>query len=80
MSTQLTTKEDIMSKPIIVQVTQGKHESVDYAGVKLFDTLQEAEKFMAENNTGKQKHWKNCIIVESGELMELQQPDWIKGD
>lgn len=69
-----------MSKPIIVFVTQGKHESVDYAGVKLFDTLQEAEKFMAENNIGKGKYWRDCILVNSGELMELQQPDWVKGE
>jgi len=62
-----------MSKPIIVLKKQGKHESVDYASIHLFNSLTDAQNFCAKENTGKIKHWTNARIVENGELIELEQ-------
>lgn len=60
---------------IIVLELQGKHESTDFATVRLFDSETEAEKFCAEKNTGRQKYWTVAQIVMEGEKVELGQPE-----
>lgn len=64
-----------MTTQIIVLVTEGKDDSVDYAKVVLFTDRKLAEMFVNRNNTGKIKHWKKAEIVEDGERIELYQPD-----
>lgn len=59
----------------IVLKTNGKHDSVDYASVHIFDTLNEAKDFINFVQTGKQKYWTNAILVENGEKNELKQPE-----
>lgn len=62
-----------MNKQIIVLKTRGKHESVDYASVHLFNSLTEAQNFCAKENTGRIKYWTNAQIVDDGESIELEQ-------
>ena len=59
----------------IVLVTQGKHESVDYATVRTFDDLDAANMFIKKTATGKQKYWVDATLVEDGEELELTQPE-----
>ena len=61
---------------VIVLVTKGKNESVDYAKVMLFEKKTEAIRFCADTNTGKKKYWANADILENGEEVELCQPDY----
>ncbi len=63
------------SDPIIVLVTRGKHESVDYAGVYLFDNMGDAQKFCKSKNTGKIKYWTKAEIIPNGIEIELSHPD-----
>lgn len=58
----------------IVLVTRGKHESVDYVTVKLFEEYVEAVAFCRINNTGKGKHWVNAEFVCEGTELELTPP------
>lgn len=60
----------------IVLVTEGKHETVDYVSVKVFDTMREALEFCDSKNTGKKKYWTDTTIIQSGEKIELIQPDY----
>lgn len=60
--------------PIIVLITEGKHESVDCATVRLFLTSAEAVAFCNQKNTGKQKYWTKAEILEDGERVDLMQP------
>lgn len=60
---------------IIVLVTEGKHDSVDYATVKLFEERFQAEDFCKTANTGKQKYWRSAEILRDGEQIELCQPE-----
>lgn len=61
---------------IIVLVTEGKHDSVDYVTVLTFDDNMSALKFCKANSTGKQKYWQNAEIVKSGQKVDLGQPDF----
>jgi hypothetical protein len=61
--------------PIIVLVTAGKHERVDYAKIIHFDTLSEAQDFVDVSCTGKQKHWQIAQIVNVGAFVELCPPE-----
>lgn len=58
----------------LVLVTEGKHESVDYAKVVTFASKLAALGFCEANNTGRTKYWKKAEIVEDGERVELLQP------
>jgi hypothetical protein len=60
---------------IIVLTTEGKHESVDYASVIIFQTIEDAIVFCNNFCTGKTKHWKHAEIVQDNERIELQQPE-----
>ena len=61
---------------VIVLVTEGKHESVDYAKIATFENRIAALEFCKANNTGRKKHWKKAEIIEDGEQVELCQPDY----
>ena len=61
--------------PIIVLVTAGKHERVDYAKIIHFDTLSEAQDFVNVSCTGKQKHWQIAQIINVGASVELCSPE-----
>jgi len=60
---------------ITVLVTHGKHESVDYAFIMIFDTLIEANSYVEGIRTGKCKYWTDAEILTPGEEIELMQPD-----
>jgi len=60
---------------IIVLVTRGKHESVDFAFIMMFDTTIEANSYVEGINTGKCKYWTHAEIMMPGEEIELMQPD-----
>lgn len=60
---------------VIVLVTEGKHESVDYVTVFMFDTEDEASKFCKEKSTGKQKYWIDACIVLLGDKIYLMQSE-----
>ena len=64
-----------MDDPIIVLVTKGKHESVDYASVHLFDNNKEAKDFIKSTRTGPQKHWTEAEMMVDGFEVELMQPE-----
>ena len=59
----------------IVLQTAGKHESVDYAKVYVFDLKSDAEAHISAVCTGKTKYWKHAEIVEEGQEVELMQPE-----
>lgn len=59
----------------IVLTTEGKHEAVDFAYVKLFTSMHSAQEYRDMTNTGKQKHWIKAEIVSDGEVIELTQPE-----
>lgn len=61
---------------VIVLITRGKHDSVDYAQVVLFETIGAAQTFCKEKCTGRKKYWTDAVIVRNGEEVELMQPDW----
>lgn len=61
--------------PIIVLVTDGKHESVDSASVRLFENKTDAEAFIALTCSGPKKYWTHAEIVEVGEVIEIHQPE-----
>ena len=60
---------------VIVLETSGKHESVDYATVRVFDTLEEANDYCHGVATGLVKYWTEAIVVQNGEKIELSQPE-----
>ena len=60
---------------IIVLVTTGKHESVDYAKVRLFEERFQAEEYCKQISTGKQKHWTDAVIVDDSVTVEIGQPE-----
>ena len=60
---------------IIVLVTEGKNESVDFAKVATFGNRIAALEFCKANSTGRTKYWKKAEIIEDGERVELCQPD-----
>ncbi len=62
-----------MNKTIVLE-TSGKHESVLYATVHLFETVHDARMYIASVNTGKEKYWKLAQVLESGETVYLDQP------
>ena len=58
-------------KPIIVIVARGKgREGADWIAPKLFDTKEEAEKFIESVNDLESKYWTYAEIVEDGEEIE----------
>lgn len=60
--------------PYIVLVTSGKHESVDRASVKLFDTFGDATDYIfSVTRTG--KYWTQGEIVSDGIGIELGSPE-----
>lgn len=61
---------------IIVLVTNGKHESVDYAKIRMFESTWQADEFISSVSTGKCKYWTYAQIVEEFEQVELCEPDW----
>ena len=64
-----------MEKQVIVLVTKGKHETVDYAQVMIFNTACLAEIYCKQTNTGKEKYWVKAEIVGEGKEIELCQPE-----
>jgi len=60
---------------IIVLKTSGKHESVDYAEVRLFDDRKSANVYCDMVSTGHKKYWVNAEIISEGKEIELSQPD-----
>jgi hypothetical protein len=60
---------------VIVLVTSGEHESVDYASVNLFDSESDALGFCLKQNTGPQKYWVKAEFVNQCESIELCQPE-----
>lgn len=58
----------------IVLETAGKHESVNYATIYVFQCQADAEAHIASVCTGKTKHWRNAEIVREGVEIELIQP------
>jgi len=59
----------------IVLATSGKHDSVDYASVHLFDDESDALAFCLKNNTGPKKYWVKAEVVQQGIQVELYQPE-----
>ena len=60
----------------IVLETSGKHETVDYATVRIFATREDANEHCRKVATGQVKYWTEAIIVDDGERIELSQPDY----
>lgn len=57
---------------IIVIVTSGKNESVDYVKVVLFDKFLAAHAYVeATSDTEKKKHWTTAEIVPVGRTIDL---------
>lgn len=56
---------------IFVLVTKGKHESVDCAMVRVFDTKEAAETFCQKQNDPAKKYWTKAAIVKDNVLYEL---------
>jgi len=59
---------------IIVLVTSGKGEFVDSCTVCLFDSRDQAERFIAESSTNG-KYWRKCQIVNSGHEVNNLTPN-----
>lgn len=59
----------------IVLETSGKHESVDFAKVYVFERRSDAEAHIAAVCTGRTKYWRHADIVGEGEEVELRQPE-----
>jgi len=59
----------------IVLVTHGKHDSVDYASVHLFEDSQSASDFCQTKNTGAKKYWTKAERIADGEEVELCMPE-----
>jgi hypothetical protein len=59
---------------VVVLVTEGKNENVDFATVVTLGSYAEAEEFCKANNTGAKKYWKKAEIVSDGEQIELCNP------
>lgn len=58
-------------KKIIVIVARGKgREGADWIKPKLFDTKEEAEKFIESINDLESKYWTYAEIVDDGEEIE----------
>jgi hypothetical protein len=58
-------------KPIIVIVARGKgREGADWIKPKLFNTKEEAEKFIESVNDLDSKYWTYAEIVDDGEEIE----------
>ena len=51
---------------VIVLVTSGKHESVDSCTVCIFDSREQAERYIQEWSISG-KYWRKCQIVNSGQ-------------
>jgi hypothetical protein len=63
-------------KKIVVLRTSGKHDSVYYATVVLFDAIKEADQYIAEVTTPiGSKHWVQAEIVLEKEEVELCSPE-----
>lgn len=62
---------------IVILVTQGKHDSVDYAKVVIFekDKADEANEYLKKNNTGRIKYWTKAEIMTRGDAVDLEQPE-----
>ena len=61
--------------PVIVLVTKGKRESVEFATVRLFDSVTNANAFVEEVRTGPVKHWTHAEILRDDEEVELCMPE-----
>lgn len=64
-----------MKDPVIVLVTRGKHDTVTFAKVLLYETPQLAREACQRMNTGRQKHWTSADIVQEAEEIELSRPE-----
>ena len=62
----------IIKKPIIVIVAKGKgrEEGANWITPKLFDTPEDAEKYIESVNDLESKYWTYAEIVEDGEEIE----------
>ena len=60
----------------LVLVTEGKHESVDFAKVVAFDSYLAAIEFCQATNTGRTKYWKKAELVADGVKVVLLPPDF----
>lgn len=56
---------------IIVLVTWGKHDSVDRASVRLFESPAAAQDFCTATHAPEGKHWTKCEILRDGDEIEL---------
>ena len=61
---------------IVVLVTHGKHEYVNYAQVVVFarEDQDKVKLFLQNNNTGKVKHWTKAEVMTRGDDVESEQP------
>lgn len=67
--------EKEMTNPVIVLVTTGTHERVDFAKVLLYETPQLAREACHRMNTGPKKYWTRADIVLEAEEIELLNPE-----
>ena len=63
-----------MSEKVLVLITVGKNESVDYVTVREMER-REAENYCMVNSTGRQKHWQECQIIQLDQTVEVGQPE-----
>ena len=64
-------KTILIMKPIIVLVAKGKgREGADWITPKLFNTKEEAEKFIESVNDLDSKYWTYAEIIGDGEEVE----------
>lgn len=63
------------NEKVIVLVTRGSHEFVDYVFIMLFDTYEKANSYCLQMSTGKVKHWCKAEIVDECVPIVLEQPE-----
>ena len=63
-----------MSEKVLVLITAGRNESVDYVTVREMEK-QEAETYCFTGSTGRQKHWRECQIIRLNQTIEVGQPE-----
>ncbi len=67
-----------MSEKVLVLITNGKYESVDYVTVREMER-HEAGNYCMVNSTGRQKHWRECEIIRLDQTVSVGQPDYDNG-
>lgn len=63
-----------MSEKVLVLITAGKNESVDYVTIREMEYM-EAVNYCMVNSTGRQKHWQECQIIQLDQTVEVCQPE-----